>query len=33
MVDGASGEDIDEIARETRRLPQAVANKVAQMMQ
>src|SRR5215813_3764186 len=33
MVDGASGEDIDEIARETRRLPQSVANKVAQMMQ
>ena len=33
MVDGASGEDIDGIVRETLRLPQAVANKVAQMMQ
>jgi hypothetical protein len=33
MVDGASGEDIDEIVRETLRLPQSVANKVAQMMQ
>ncbi len=33
MVDGASGEDIDEIVREALRLPQAVANKVAQMMQ
>lgn len=33
MVDGATGEDIDEIVRETLRLPQSVANKVAQMMQ
>jgi tripartite-type tricarboxylate transporter receptor subunit TctC len=33
MVDGASGEDIDEVVRETLRLPQAVAKKVAEMMQ
>lgn len=33
IVDGASGEDIDEIVRETLRLPQSVANKVAQIMQ
>ena len=33
MVDGASGEDIDEVVRETLGLPQAVAKKVAEMMQ
>jgi tripartite-type tricarboxylate transporter receptor subunit TctC len=33
MVDGASGEEIDEIVRETLRLPQAVADKIGQMMQ
>ncbi len=32
MLDGAPGEDIDEIVRETVRLPQAVAEKVGQMM-
>ena len=33
MVDGAAGEEIDEIVRETLRLPQAVAEKIGQMMQ
>jgi hypothetical protein len=33
MVDGAAGEDIDEIVRETLRLPQDVAEKIGQMMQ
>ena len=33
MVDGASGEEIDEIVRETLRLPQAVTDKIGQMMQ
>jgi tripartite-type tricarboxylate transporter receptor subunit TctC len=33
MVDGASGEEIDEIVRATLRLPQAVAEKIGQMMQ
>jgi tripartite-type tricarboxylate transporter receptor subunit TctC len=33
MVDGATGEEIDEIVRETLRLPQAVAEKIGQMMQ
>jgi tripartite-type tricarboxylate transporter receptor subunit TctC len=33
MVDGASGEEIDQIVRETLKLPQAVAEKVGQMMQ
>jgi len=33
MVDGAPGEQIDEIVRETLRLPQAVADKIGQMMQ
>ena len=33
MVDGAAGEVIDEIVRETLRLPQAVAEKIGQMMQ
>ena len=32
MVDGAGGEEIDEIVRETLRLPQAVAEKIGQMM-
>jgi tripartite-type tricarboxylate transporter receptor subunit TctC len=32
MVDGASGEEIDDIVRETLRLPQAVAEKIGQMM-
>ena len=32
MVDGAAGEEIDEIVRETLRLPQAVAEKIGQMM-
>jgi tripartite-type tricarboxylate transporter receptor subunit TctC len=33
MIDGATGEEIDEIVRETLRLPQAVAEKIGQMMQ
>jgi len=33
MVDGATGEEIDEIVRETLRLPSALADKVGQMMQ
>jgi tripartite-type tricarboxylate transporter receptor subunit TctC len=33
MVDGAAGEEMDEIVRETLRLPQAVAEKIGQMMQ
>jgi tripartite-type tricarboxylate transporter receptor subunit TctC len=33
MADGATGEEIDEIVRETLRLPQAVADKIGQMMQ
>jgi tripartite-type tricarboxylate transporter receptor subunit TctC len=33
MIDGAAGEEIDEIVRETMRLPQAVAEKIGQMMQ
>ncbi len=33
MVDGAAGEEIDEIVRETLRLPQEVAEKIGQMMQ
>jgi tripartite-type tricarboxylate transporter receptor subunit TctC len=33
MVDGAAGEEIDEIVRDTLRLPQAVAEKIGQMMQ
>jgi tripartite-type tricarboxylate transporter receptor subunit TctC len=33
MIDGAAGEDIDEIVRETLRLPKDVADKIGQMMQ
>ena len=33
MVEGAAGEEIDQIVRETLRLPQAVAEKISQMMQ
>src|SRR5712691_12367159 len=33
MVDGAAGEEIDHIVRETLRLPQAVAEKIGRMMQ
>jgi tripartite-type tricarboxylate transporter receptor subunit TctC len=33
MIEGATGEEIDEIVRETLRLPQAVADKIGQMMQ
>jgi tripartite-type tricarboxylate transporter receptor subunit TctC len=33
MVDGAAGEEIDEIVRATLQLPQAVAEKIGQMMQ
>jgi tripartite-type tricarboxylate transporter receptor subunit TctC len=33
MVDGAAGEEIDAIVRDTLRLPQAVAEKIGQMMQ
>ena len=33
MIDGASGEEIDAIARDTLGLPQAVAEKIAQMME
>jgi tripartite-type tricarboxylate transporter receptor subunit TctC len=32
MVDGAAGEEIDAIVRETLQLPQAVAEKIGQMM-
>jgi tripartite-type tricarboxylate transporter receptor subunit TctC len=33
MIDGAQGEDIDAIVRETLGLPRAVAEKIGQMMQ
>ena len=33
MIDGATGEEIDAIVRETLRLPPAVAEKIGQMMQ
>ena len=33
MIDGATGEEIDEIVRETLRLPRDVADKIGQMMQ
>jgi hypothetical protein len=33
MVDGAAGEEIDQIVHETLRLPQAVVEKIGQMMQ
>jgi tripartite-type tricarboxylate transporter receptor subunit TctC len=33
MIEGAAGEEIDDIVRETLRLPQAVAEKIGQMMQ
>jgi hypothetical protein len=33
MVDGAAGGEIDEIVRETLRLPPDVAEKIGQMMQ
>jgi tripartite-type tricarboxylate transporter receptor subunit TctC len=33
IIDGASGEEIDDVVRETLRLPQAVAEKIGQMMQ
>jgi tripartite-type tricarboxylate transporter receptor subunit TctC len=33
MIDGAGGEEIDQIVRDTLRLPQAVAEKIGQMMQ
>jgi len=33
MVDGASGEEVDEIVRQTLRLPQSVAEKIGQLMQ
>jgi tripartite-type tricarboxylate transporter receptor subunit TctC len=33
MVDGAAGEEIDQIVGETLRLPQALAEKIGQMMQ
>jgi tripartite-type tricarboxylate transporter receptor subunit TctC len=33
MVDAAAGEEIDEIVRETLRLPQALAETIGQMMQ
>ena len=33
MVDGASGEDMDKIVRETLKLPHAIAEKIGQMMQ
>ncbi len=32
MIDGATGEEIDEIVRDTLRLPHAVAEKIGQMM-
>jgi tripartite-type tricarboxylate transporter receptor subunit TctC len=33
MIDGATGEEIDQIVRDTLRLPQSVAAKIGQMMQ
>ena len=33
MIDGAEGEEIDQIVRDTLRLPQIVAEKIGQMMQ
>jgi tripartite-type tricarboxylate transporter receptor subunit TctC len=33
MVDGAAGEEVDRIVRDTLRLPQTVAEKIGQMMQ
>jgi tripartite-type tricarboxylate transporter receptor subunit TctC len=33
MIDGATGEEMDDIVRETLRLPRAVAEKIGQMMQ
>ena len=33
MVDGAKGEEIDQIVRDTLRLPQSVADQIGQMMQ
>jgi tripartite-type tricarboxylate transporter receptor subunit TctC len=33
MVDGAAGEEMDEVVRATLRLPQVVAEKIGQMMQ
>src|SRR5215813_2740808 len=33
MIEGAAGDEIDEIVRETLRLPPAVAEKIGQMMQ
>jgi tripartite-type tricarboxylate transporter receptor subunit TctC len=33
MVDGAAGEEIDEIVRATLQVPKAVAEKIGQMMQ
>jgi tripartite-type tricarboxylate transporter receptor subunit TctC len=33
MIEGAAGEEIDDIVRETLRLPQTVAEKIGQMMQ
>ncbi len=33
MVDGATGEEIDQIVRDTLQLPHAVAEKISQMMQ
>jgi tripartite-type tricarboxylate transporter receptor subunit TctC len=33
MIEGAAGEEIDDIVREMLRLPQAVAEKIGQMMQ
>jgi hypothetical protein len=33
MVDGATGEEIDQIVRDTLQLPHSVAEKIGQMMQ
>jgi len=33
MIDGATGEEIDEIIHPTLRLPKAVAEKIGQLMQ
>ena len=33
MVDGTAGEEIDEIVRETPRLPQGLAENIGQLMQ
>lgn len=33
MIDSATGEELDQIVRDTLQLPQAVAEKIGEMMQ